>query len=181
MLIFVWLIDVSQTIKNNRPGLLWRATLWILVYVIGIPLGIFSTVGGTIMQLAGVYRNCICIAGLKYVAPVFRSSGIVDLTTDTHEHRDSWWFWWWAGCAALFFFSVVLLVASFHKMWMKEKCEKIIKFLADQEAEMETAAQHAGGIEDRDLESENYEDVRDRQPLLRAPERMSTVPVDVPY
>lgn len=46
---------------------------------------------------------------------------------------------------------------------------------------MDTAAQSAGGIEGRDMESENYEDVKDRQLLLRAPERMSTVPVDVPY
>lgn len=138
------------------------------------------------MQLVGVYRNCICIAGLKYAAPAFRSGGVVDLATDTQEHRESWKFWWDAGCAALSFFLTVLLLSSFHEMWMKEKCERIIEILAEQEGEMQTMTPQSVVSEHVHIEGEEDGDVRDGpwQPLLRPVERTETVPVrkkDVPY
>jgi hypothetical protein len=132
-LVTAWSMDVKRTTKSRGAGygktkaLFKKFSLgW---YLLGIPIttGVISTVGGTVMQLAGVYRNCVCTAGLKYA--INYTHGVVDLATDTLEDRESWIFWWRAGLSALVFFTVTLLLASFNEMWMKETCEEIIEFL----------------------------------------------------
>jgi hypothetical protein len=132
LLIFVWFIDTTKRIESlwsddrgkNKSDAMFHTAIWIVIGS-GISLAALTTVGGTTMQLLGVYRNCICIAGIMYAFNY--NGGVVDLATDTKEDRDSWTFWWRAGLTAFCFFTAVLLVASFHEMWMKQKCDKIIE------------------------------------------------------
>jgi hypothetical protein len=132
ILILVWLIDVRRVTERvfgrnqSQDNPLVTASLWAMSGV-GILLGAFTFVGGTVMQLYGLYRNCVCVAGIKYVFNY--SGGVVDLATDSKQSRDSWAIWWRAGIAAIAFYSAILLWTSFHEMWMQEKCKKIIDFL----------------------------------------------------
>jgi hypothetical protein len=119
MLITSWLIDPDEPEKHPKL----RTINWgfICFAMFG---GITAALGGTIMQLVGVYRNCVCKAGLRYwLNP---ANGIVELALDTQSDRDSWIVWWWNGISALGFFSCVLIFACFYNMWMMENCKTII-------------------------------------------------------
>lgn len=63
--------------------------MWIFVCPLEMPLSKLLTVGGALMQLAGDYKNCICIDDLIYAALVFCSGEVVDLATFTTECRYS--------------------------------------------------------------------------------------------
>jgi hypothetical protein len=119
MLITCWLIDPDE--PKDHP--LRRTINWALINLAMLG-GAFATVGGTIMQLVGVYRNCVCKAGLRYW--LNHAGGVVELATDTKVDRDSWVVWWKNGMGALGFFSAVLLLACSYNMWMKENCKGII-------------------------------------------------------
>jgi hypothetical protein len=93
--------------------------------ITAIFFGALSTVGGTIMQLVGVYRNCICKAGLRFL--INHDKGTVELATDTAEARNSAVIWWRNGIIALAFFAGILLLACLYEMWMKRKCRAIIE------------------------------------------------------
>jgi hypothetical protein len=137
ILIFVWLLDTkwqirppwSKSERKHRSDALFQTSIWVIIST-GIFLALLTAVGGTFMQLVGIYRNCICTAGIKYAFNF--AEGIVDLASDTQKNRNSWVFWWNAGIAALAFFSVVLLVASFHELWMIESCNNVIRGLKEQ-------------------------------------------------
>ena len=126
MLIISWYIDVmfidNRSSASNRK--LSRPMLLLLVST-GLSLASISVVGGTAMQLAGVYRNCICNAGLN---SAFNYAGaLVDLATDTQLDRDNWSVVQINGSAALSFFAFMLIVAAMNEMWMKEKFKDIVK------------------------------------------------------
>ncbi|PVH75480.1 hypothetical protein DL98DRAFT_658059 [Cadophora sp. DSE1049] len=82
LLIICWFCYHFHT-GEKSPWIKWP------VYFLGsicIGFAVFSAIGGTIMQLLGVYRNCICKAGLGHW--LNSRGGIVSLATDTAEHRD---------------------------------------------------------------------------------------------
>lgn len=120
-------IDNLSSTSNGKsvPPILSRSNL-LLVSTALLP-AILSVVGGTIMQLAGVYRNCICIAGLKYAFNY--NGGRVDLATDTQQNRDNWSSWWRNGVAALSFFALILIAAAMHETWMKERFKYVVDMM----------------------------------------------------
>lgn len=125
MLIIAWYIDVMyidncSSASTRSPA---EFRLWLLVSP-ALLLAFISVVGGTAMQLAGVYRNCICTAGLKYAFNY--TGGFVDLAMDTQLDRDNWSVWWRNGLTALSFFAFILIVVAMHEMWMKEKFKDIV-------------------------------------------------------
>ena len=78
------------------------------------------------MQLLGVYRNCLCKAGLRYA---MRKGGIVPLATNTQGHRDSAKLWFGAGIGGLVL--LVLLVGGgyYYRLRMRERCKAAIRGL----------------------------------------------------
>ena len=132
MLIIAWHIDVmridnlSSTTNGKSAHPILAKSNWLLVSAARL-LAMLSVVGGTIMQLAGVYRNCICIAGLRYAFNY--NGGRVDLATDTQQDRDNWSSWWRNGLAALSFFAFVLVAAAMHETWMKERFKHVVDMM----------------------------------------------------
>jgi len=123
-LVFCWFCYHFHT-GEKSPWIKWS------VYVFGsIFLGFadFSAIGGTIMQLLGVYRNCVCKAGLGNW--LLSRDGIVSLATDTAEHRDYAHLWIKIGSAGIAYIGVVCVVGWGYFMKMKEKCKKQIEALA---------------------------------------------------
>jgi hypothetical protein len=55
LLSLIWICDFS--LRQNRHFI--RAFLWFAM-AIGLVAAIFSAIGGTLMQIIGVYRNCLC-------------------------------------------------------------------------------------------------------------------------
>ncbi|KAH7141664.1 hypothetical protein EDB81DRAFT_898894 [Dactylonectria macrodidyma] len=100
-LIALWSIHSSPMAREARGNASWKKSrqwtkylaLWAvtgLYYIVGI-VALCVTLGGTIMQLTGVYRNCICKAGIFWGLPTTRdrSMALVKLSTDTQMDRDA--------------------------------------------------------------------------------------------
>ncbi|KAH9219916.1 hypothetical protein DL95DRAFT_443019 [Leptodontidium sp. 2 PMI_412] len=109
-----------------RPWIKWP------VYILGsvcIAFAVFCSIGGTIMQLLGVYRNCICKAGLGHW--INTRGGVVSLATDTADHRDYAHLWIKIGSAGIAYIGVACVVGWGYFMKMKAKCKKQIEALGN--------------------------------------------------
>jgi len=97
------------------------------VYVIGGLCGlcsVFTAIGGTVMQLLGVYRNCICKAGLRYWLNT--AGGTVNLASDTQAHRDSGLLWGRFAEVGLVFIGIFCVLGWGYFMRMKAMLAKEI-------------------------------------------------------
>jgi hypothetical protein len=78
-----------QDANKAKHYSLWAISA--LYYAVG-SIADCITVAGTIMQLLGVYRNCLCKAGLIYIFPSWRSTWStaeqVKVSADSQIDRD---------------------------------------------------------------------------------------------
>ncbi|RMZ77291.1 hypothetical protein DV737_g4463, partial [Chaetothyriales sp. CBS 132003] len=77
-----------------------------LIYTVLLIGSLFTGVGGTLMQLLGVYRTCFCYILTRFWTHPNRSPG-VDVASDTQGQRSSSRNWLIAGWTAVIFMSVV--------------------------------------------------------------------------
>ncbi|KAH8676581.1 hypothetical protein BGZ60DRAFT_562231 [Tricladium varicosporioides] len=125
-LIFCWLCH-----NNDETNPFCKA----IVYILGClfwAFAIFTSIGGTIMQLLGVYRNCICKAGLRYW--VHHEGGVVDLAPDTQAHRDSGDLWLGIGSGGVTFIGLFCIFGWGYFMRMKAKLAQQIDALTPKTA-----------------------------------------------
>jgi hypothetical protein len=143
LLTLLWLGHSSPNLRQKRDMALrhkkkqWTkyVALWGVTgmyYFVGI-LAFCITLGGTIMQLVGVYRNCICKAGLYYGLPTTRnrSNARVKLSTDTEADRMAASIWLALGAAGIGWIVIVCGIAAWHRLRMRERCLKVIDLLAE--------------------------------------------------
>ncbi|KAK0628787.1 hypothetical protein B0T17DRAFT_614660 [Bombardia bombarda] len=77
----LWLLDWSFWKRNDQgavktfeeqqhllppPALTWSEYLWYFWFLLASSLGLFTSVGGTISILTGLYSNCICLIQAKH-------------------------------------------------------------------------------------------------------------------
>ena len=82
-----------------------------------------SSLAGTLLQLLGVYRNCVCRAGLIYLT---RKGGAVEFATDTKEARDKAWISIMAGVLGLVILLLVVCAGHYYRVNMRRECKKEI-------------------------------------------------------
>ncbi|KAF2470267.1 uncharacterized protein BDR25DRAFT_369425, partial [Lindgomyces ingoldianus] len=132
-LLIWWLYhNSSLRLQHKNKNIPWYKTKsFILVHLwagLCLILGAFSTVGGTIMQLVGVYRNCICKAGIIQYA-IHNENSTVRLSTDNQDHRDSWIFWNIFGITGIAFIGVLSLFGWLYQARTRARCRKLIEKL----------------------------------------------------
>ncbi|KAF8858434.1 hypothetical protein BDZ45DRAFT_802567 [Acephala macrosclerotiorum] len=88
---------------------------------------VFVAIGGTIMQLLGVYRNCICKAGLKFW--LNQARGVVVLSSDTQEDRDLARLWIKIGAIGISYISIFCILGLGYFIRMKSKMKGQIEAL----------------------------------------------------
>jgi hypothetical protein len=126
-LIVVWLVITWPRFKQ-------RFTYWYYAFTAAyysIALGtLFVTVGGTIMQLVGVYRNCICKAGVRYALPTTSAAAKavarVELAMDTQQMRDTANLWAWCGGAGIVYVILFCIAGAFYQSRIREECREAI-------------------------------------------------------
>ena len=87
---------------------------------------VFTTIAGTLMELSGIYENCLCESTGYWT---FGSNSTVSLATDTAQDRDSSWHWKVAGYIALSFLSFVTYLAWWCQRYLREKFVDCVKHL----------------------------------------------------
>jgi len=87
------------------------------------------TIAGTIMQLLGVYRNCLCKAGLLYGFPTThygRDTAQVKLSTDAQMDRDQAHNWMMLGGFGVAWLVILCAVVGWHRVRMRQRCLDLI-------------------------------------------------------
>ncbi|RYP92419.1 hypothetical protein DL770_001436 [Monosporascus sp. CRB-9-2] len=139
-LVILWSVHTSPKAReardNARERRQWKAFLglWTITgiyYLVGIT-SVCVTIAGTVMQLVGVYRNCVCKAGLYYGLPTTRdrSGAMVKLSTDTQIERDTASYWKALGGSGVCWLIVLCLVAGWHRVRMRQRCLDLIDWVA---------------------------------------------------
>ncbi|RYP33980.1 hypothetical protein DL767_004501 [Monosporascus sp. MG133] len=139
-LVILWSVDTSPKAREARDNAWkrrqWKAFLGLwtitgLYHLVGI-ISLCVTIAGTVMQLLGVYRNCVCKAGLYYGLPTTRdrSGAIVKLSTDTQRDRDVASDWKVLGGSGVGWLIVLCLVAGWLRVRMRQRCLDLIELVA---------------------------------------------------
>ena len=91
----------------------WIGIFVALFFLIPALIGsAFTTFAGTLMQITGIYQNCLCAA-------TFPPHSTVTLSSDTKEDRDAAWVWVPAGYSAL----AILLFVTYFGWW----CQRFLR------------------------------------------------------
>lgn len=91
----------------------------------------FKTFAGTLMQITGIYQNCLCsTTGLHF----FDYGLTVSLATDTRHDRGSSWQWKRAGYTALIFLACVTYLGWWCQRYLREKFIQRVKHLVDNDS-----------------------------------------------
>ncbi|KAF2794989.1 hypothetical protein K505DRAFT_336444 [Melanomma pulvis-pyrius CBS 109.77] len=99
------------------------------ISAVAVLAAVVSAIGGTIMQLVGVFRNCLCKASLQYLLPKNRWQGTVNLANDTQAHRDHAKWWIIVGSIGVGFIGLVSLVGWGYQARIRSRCRRIIEGL----------------------------------------------------
>ena len=87
---------------------------------------VFTTFAGTLMQITGIYQNCICAASGYWS---FGSEPPVQLASDTEAARHASLNWQKAGYTALIFLAVVTYFGWWCQRYLREKFGDRVKHL----------------------------------------------------
>ena len=86
----------------------------------------FTTFAGTLMQITGIYQNCVCAAGGYWA---FTSNSTVQLAADTEADRLASENWQTAGYTALIFLAAVTYFGWWCQRYLREKFSERVEHL----------------------------------------------------
>jgi hypothetical protein len=127
LLVFAWR---GRSTRKRRCGFV----ISVAYYLLGVAAFLCSF-GGTAMQLAGIYRNCICKAGILWGLQS-RESWIranVELATDTQKHHDAASNWIIGGGVGIIWVTILCLFAAWYRVRLREMCRALIEDLRSKE------------------------------------------------
>lgn len=89
---------------------------------------VFTTFAGTLMQITGIYQNCVCAASGYWS---FSPNSTVQLAADTEDDRHASMNWQTAGYTALSFLAVVTYFGWWCQRYLREKFRERVEHLVD--------------------------------------------------
>jgi hypothetical protein len=133
ILIVFWWVYYSSCFRiretHHQQHFTWSSIPVYSLSTVAVVAAVVSAIGGTIMQLAGVFRNCICKASLQYLLPSNRGMGTVNLANDTQEHRDHAKWWIIVGSVGVGFIGLVSVVGWGYQARIRSRCRMVIEGL----------------------------------------------------
>lgn len=109
------------------------ASIRTLVYVLLPPtllLSLMSVLGGTVLQITGLYLNVYCLAGVRSFSDPDNPAWWLDLATDTALVRQlARYRWLYTGAAGLMFLYMLCVAAWWYQRGVKKQCESAIAAL----------------------------------------------------
>lgn len=88
---------------------------------------LISAVGGTVMQIIGVYNNCICYAGANSWWNIWRVHPTIQLATDTANARQASVYWIWMGSTAAVFMALNCYVGWWYQRLIRHRFQRAVK------------------------------------------------------
>lgn len=141
VLILLWIIDIesSQLDKNGIPQTPytqsplkqdgqktpWRSRIWYAVATITGLVSTLITIGGTMMQMMGVFRNCLCSIPIGHWRNPWEA--FLDVSTnsaeDIHYARRTWTS---LGAAAVTFLGIVSFIGWWYQKRLRYQMRRMI-------------------------------------------------------
>jgi hypothetical protein len=118
---------ITQKEKNQRFS--FTSASVYAVTSVTLFAALFSSIGGTIMQLVGVFKNCICKASLKYLLPKKRAGGVVLLSNDTSAHRNNATLWIIVGSIGIGYIALTCIIGWLYQARTRSRCKRILELL----------------------------------------------------
>lgn len=109
----------------------WQPYIWYSLVGIFGALAIFTAIGGTMMQIIGVYRNCLCDISIGQWAIRMSPYATFDISTFTGQdiHLASTW-WKGTGIAATAFLGFASFIGWWYQKRLRYRFKKIIEDIA---------------------------------------------------
>jgi hypothetical protein len=102
----------------------WRfiaisAIFWLVSFI--------AAIGGTIMQIVGVFKNCICYAGANSWWNINALNPAVNLASDTQDARNSSIYWVWMGSTATVFMAINCYIGWWYQRLIRHRFTEVVK------------------------------------------------------
>lgn len=113
---------VTRSIYTSFPRLaLWQACLWKPQILLACGVSIFTGIGGTLMQVIGVYRNCLCAINVgSWGASRFTARFVISPHSAEAIYSAST-VWRGTSIAAITFLGVVTFVGWWYQRRLREQ------------------------------------------------------------
>ena len=116
-----WMHDDNP--MNSSPA--WYPWVWYPLVIIAIVCATFTAIGGTMMQIIGVYRTCLCMVPIT----VWHRPDDYILVISTNSAKDVYWaqtVWRFTGAAAVAFLGFVSFVGWWYQKRLRHLFKKIV-------------------------------------------------------
>jgi ABC-type multidrug transport system fused ATPase/permease subunit len=90
---------------------------------------LLAVVGGTTMQITGVYRNCVCYAGAENWWGIRGKNPLIQIATDTKDKRYSSSYWVWVGSIAMVFMVFNCYVGWWYQKLIRRRFTNVVMAL----------------------------------------------------
>lgn len=116
-----------HTIYSVFPYSPWVRGILYLLLPLTLVLSFLSAIGGTILQITGIYVNVYCVAGVHSFMHPDNPGWWLDVATDTlMVRRVARYRWLYTGVAGLGFLCIVCMAAWFYRSGVKKRCARAI-------------------------------------------------------
>jgi hypothetical protein len=88
---------------------------------------LMAAVGGTTIQIVGVYHNCICYAGATSWWNINNLNPAFNLASDTQDARNSSGYWIWMGSTATVFMAVNCYIGWWYQRLTRHRFTHTVK------------------------------------------------------
>ena len=158
ILLWIWNIlstdlirDGQQYIQQTKTNTSWRAWIWYSIVTIIILCAIFTAIGGTMMQIIGVYRNCLCDIPITVWHKRYDADQLFIISTnskdDIHKSRT---FWKGTGVTAVVFLTSVSFIGWWYQKRLRYQFKKLIERIDEPtREEMQLLNEHPNGVDQR--------------------------------
>ena len=156
-LILLWIWNILSTnsvckghqhIEVTKTKTSWRAYIWYPLVTLIITCAVFTAIGGTMMQIIGVYRNCLCDIPITVWRRRFENQLIVISTNSEDDIQKARTYWKGTGITAVVFLTAVSFLAWWYQKRMRFEFRKLImKIDRPTRAEMQPVDGHPRGAD----------------------------------
>ena len=124
LLIFLWLWDLWQADATRKRPAVKGVRVWSILVGLCSLVAIFITVGGTMMQIIGVYRNCLCM--LSMTEWVKKDANVL-LSTNNRVHIEAATRTWLPlGGTATAFLGVVAYIGWWYQRHLRFQFKDLV-------------------------------------------------------
>ena len=135
ILLWVWNILLTDLVFDSEERLvprvktstLWYSWIWWFFATVFVSCATFLGIGGTMMQVIGVHRNCLCDIPITAWHRRYDDQSLVISTNskdDIHRARS---YWKGTGIAAVSFLTFVSFIGWWYQKRLRQDFKKLIK------------------------------------------------------